>query len=231
MRDRSLPSQPANETTNPQQAQEALRQALSSLRAGPGTSTLSPEELAELARRAGYSSPGGMAELGRMMSLNAGTSGVGLGAAVPQHIFFLLGDMEYVLPTGAVQSVERIGDIAMVPNTAPWILGVVQVWGTILSVVDFRQFAGMPPQATTARSRLLVVTRREMTIGFVVDVVTEMRPIGDIVVGPVDSRSTPQWAVPYAQGSLQRGDHLATLLDPDHLLFSDKLQRYRADAG
>jgi purine-binding chemotaxis protein CheW len=157
--------------------------------------------------------------------------GLGAGApAVPQHIFFVLGDDECALPASAVQGVERISDITCVPNTAPWVLGVVQVWGAIVSVVDLRRFVGMPPVPPTPRTRLLVVTQRDMTIGFVVDAVTEMRPLGEVVVGPLDAR-TPAWAAPYAQGRIQLEGHTATLLIPERLLFGDKIHQYRADAS
>jgi purine-binding chemotaxis protein CheW len=160
-----------------------------------------------------------------------GLDGSLTGGAVPQHIFFLVGDAEFALPASSVQSVERLGEIAKVPNTAPWILGVVQVWGNIVSVVDFRQFVGLPAQPVTIRSRLLVVSHREMTIGFVIDAVTEMRPLGGVVPGPVDGRTTPGWATAFAQGSIQIEGHVVTLLDPDRLLFGDKIHRYRADVG
>ncbi len=70
-----------------------------------------------------------------------------------------------------------------------------------------------------------------MTIGFVVDAVTEMRPLGELPVGPVEARSTPAWAMPFAQGRIQVDGHAVTLLDPDRLLFSERVQQYRADLG
>jgi purine-binding chemotaxis protein CheW len=171
------------------------------------------------------SDPTRLAEVSRIAGLGIGQSA----SAAPQHIFFTLDDAACALPANTVQGVERLGDIAHVPNTAAWVLGVVQVWGAIVSVVDLRRFVGLPPQAISARSRLLVVTRRDMTIGLVVDNVTEMRPLGDIAVGPVDGRATPSWAMPYAQGLIQIEGRTVTLLDPDRLLFSDQIHHYRAD--
>lgn len=202
---------------------ETLRQAIERANAGGGA--VSPETLAELARRAGVADPARLAEVSRIAGL-----GIGQGAsAVPQHIFFLLDEAEYALPANAVQGVERLGEIARVPNIAPWVLGVVQVWGTIVSVVDLRRFAGLAPVAISARTRLLVVTRRDMTIGLVVDSVTEMRPLGDLAAGAVDGRLTPSWAMPYAQGLIQVEGHAVTLLDPDRLLFSEQMHQYRAE--
>jgi purine-binding chemotaxis protein CheW len=207
---------------DPQSSQDALRQAIERANAGGGA--VSSETLAELARRAGVSDPARLAEASRIAGL-----GIGQGATVmPQHIFFMLGEAECALPANAVEGVNAVSEIAHVPNIAPWVLGVVQVWGAIVSVVDFRRFVGLPAQAISSRSRLLVVTRREMKIGLVVDSVTEMRALGDIAVGPVDGRVTPGWAMPYAQGLIQIEGHVVTLLDPDRLLFSEQIHQYRA---
>ncbi len=109
-------SQPAGRADS-QQAREALRQTLSALGGG---GSLTPEGLAELVERAGLANPGRVAGL---MGLDSGAR------AVPQHIFFALGEDECALPAGTVQGVERMADVTRVPNTAGWVLGVVQVSG------------------------------------------------------------------------------------------------------
>lgn len=204
-----------------QQAQQALQQALSRMGLKDG---YSPEALTELARRAGFNSPAQVADLGRMMGMR-GESAAGM--PVPQHIFFRLDEWECALPTETVQGVERVGEMTAVPNTQPWVLGVMQVWGSIISVVDLRRFLGMPAQPATPRSRILVVTLRGMTIGFLVDAVTEMRPIGGVAADPTAS-GAPSWLAPYLGASLMLGQQWVGLLDPERLLFAEKMHRYRA---
>src|SRR5215470_4009773 len=166
----------ADQPPNSRRAQmgELLRRALQTLNTnGPAEGgAITPEALAELAQRAGLGSSSQIADLSRAMGVYSADGQ----PQVPQHILFLLGDIECALPSDAVQGVERITDVTPVPNTAPWVLGVVQVWGNIVSVVDLRHFFRLASQPITPRSRLLVVTRKEMTIGCLVDAVTEMRP-------------------------------------------------------
>lgn len=229
MRDpRDSQSDPVVRGGSARPSREALQQALQALRGGADGAPLSSEALTDLARRAGVTDSAQIAELGRMIGAQpVGTPG---GAPrQPQHVLFLLADGECALPAGAVQGVERLGEVAAVPNTAPWVLGVVQVWGTIISVVDLRRFFDLPPEPPTPRNRVLVVSQREMTIGFVVDAVTEMRSlVGATNVG-VDRGSVPGWALPYAQAALQVERRVVALLDPERLLFGDKVQHYRAD--
>lgn len=210
---------------------EALRQAMSALNAQGGGpvngSGLTAEMLTDLARRAGYNSPERIADLGRMMGLDTRTPGSET-AKVPQHIFFVLAGIECALPADAVQGVERITEITAVPNTHPWVLGVVQVWGAILSVVDLRILLGLAPQPITGRNRLLVVTQREMSIGFVAEAVTEMRPLGTAVSEQGIARA-PTWAQPYLSGTATVDGRLILVLDPERLLWNEQIHRYRAD--
>lgn len=219
--------QPAlGQTPNSRRAQmgELLRQALQTLNtSGPSQGgAITPEALAELAQRAGIGNTSQIADLSRAMGVYSDSA-----PQVPQHILFLLGDVECALPSDAVQGVERIADITPIPNTAPWVLGVVQVWGNIVSVVDLRHFFGFPPQPLTSRSRLLVVTRKDMAIGYIVDAVTEMRPLDDIAANSSAVSNLPDMARQFASVSIQVDGRAVILLDADRLLFSDSMQHYR----
>jgi purine-binding chemotaxis protein CheW len=211
---------------------DRLQQALRSLggdraRLAAGGS-LSPDALAELAQRAGLSTPEQVADLTRMMG--GAIPGGAPDPAVPQHIVFALGEVECALPAGSVQGVERISDLAPVPNTVSWVMGVVHLRGAIVSVVDLSDFFGLPARPLTPRSRLLVVTRDEMTIGCMVDAVTEMRPL-DEELARGQSAPMPAWAQPYARSALLVDGRAVIALDPERLLRADKMHRYRADFG
>lgn len=202
------------------QMNEMLQQALQALRAsGGGNSAMTPDALVELARRAGIPNPEQLNDLTRIIGANQATE------REPQLILFLVNNVECALPADAVQGIERITEITPVPNTAPWVLGVVQVWGSIISVVDLRAFFGMQPEQRTARNRLLVLTQKDMTIGFLVDFVTEMRPVGNITA--TNDPNIPSWIQPYAEGAFRLDDRSVVLLDSERLLFSETVHHYR----
>lgn len=202
------------------QMNEMLQQALQALRtSGTGNSAMTPDALVELARRAGIPNPEQLNDLTRMIGVDPAAE------RVPQLILFLLGTVECALPADAVQGIERITEITPIPNTAPWVLGVVQVWGSIVSVVDLRAFFGLTPEPLSTRNRLLVLTMKDMTIGFLVDFVTEMRPTDNTVA--MDDPTIPQWLQPYAEGSFHLEDRTVVMLDPERLLFSEAIHHYR----
>jgi purine-binding chemotaxis protein CheW len=150
-------------------------------------------------------------------------------AQQPQHLLFTVASMEFALPAEVVQGVERTLEITPVPNTAPWVAGIVQAWGGIVSVVDLQAFFGLQAQPLTPRSRLVVVTRGDLTVGLLVNSVVEMRSLGDGFANYLDLRATPEWAQPYALGAAQVGERAVTVLDPDKVVLSQKMRHYRSD--
>lgn len=220
---------PVEARPNPGMA-DTLQQALKSLAGATGSmaanGTLTPDALAAIARRAGLSDPAQIADLARMMGVAGGTA---TAEDVPQHIVFALGDVECAVSADVVQGVERITDIAAVPNTVPWVLGVIHLRGSILSVVDLARFLDLPSHPITQRSRLLVITQREMAIGMVVDAVTEMRDLRAELAQGSAGAGVPMWAAPYADQMITIDGRGVPVLNPERLLFAEKMHRYRAD--
>ncbi len=205
---------------------DLMRRTLAAINRGqaPG-GELTPETVEQIARSEGATDPEQIAALLRLMGLS---SDVGQAPGEPQHIVFDVGDVLCALPSQSVQNVERGFEITPLPNVAPWVLGITQLWGAIVSVVDFAAFVGKGFTSLTPRSRLLAVTVRDMHAGFLVDGVTEIRTMGsyirrDIITG------APEWARPFLDGIVQDGSRLIVALDPEKLLFSDRMQRYHAD--
>jgi purine-binding chemotaxis protein CheW len=209
---------------------EMLRQALSTMGGAGNPGGMTPEALMELARRAGISNPAQIAGLQNIMSMEGGARDATPKA--PQHIIFVLGDIECALPAEAVQGVERLGEVTSVPNTASWVMGITQAVGMIVSVVDLRAFLGVPSLGVTTQSRLMVVSRREMTIGFLVDAVMEMRPLGEVIGqgDPQMMRRAPDWVRPYIADTAQFDGRVIAMLDPDQLVFNEHIHRYRLGA-
>ena len=209
------------------QVSDLMRQALAAINQGqlPG-GALTAESVEQLARNLGATDPAQIAMLQRMMMLSP--AGATPASVAAQHIMFLLGDVECALPSEAVQGVERAFEVTPVPNVTPWVLGVTQMWGSIISVVDLRGFLGLPTLGVTPRTRLLAVVKREMTIGFVVDVVTEIRTMGEFIRADAVG-SAPAWIQPFAEGVAQVDGRMVVALDSEKLLYSDRMHRYRAD--
>jgi purine-binding chemotaxis protein CheW len=158
-----------------------------------------------------------------------------LKSSVPQvqgesYLVFSLAEREFAVKAELVQNVERLMELTPVPNVVPWVRGVMNLRGSIVSVVDLRLFLDLEHLPYTPRTRLLSLQYNEMVICFVVDGVSEMLPIPPtaIIHGNVRQANIPSWAVPYATGTALLPNRSLVLLDAAQLLFSDRVQRYSA---
>jgi purine-binding chemotaxis protein CheW len=144
-------------------------------------------------------------------------------------VFWLLG-LECALKAQYIQGVERLMDVTPVPNVAAWVRGVINLRGSIASVVDLRTFLDMEQLPYNPRTRLLSVQYNEMVICLIVDGVSDMVPIPDTAITSVSVRQTavPRWALPYAAGSALLDTRAIVLLDAARLLLSEKMQHYEA---
>ena len=218
-----LPPMPESQRA---QVFDLMRRTLAAINRGqaPG-GELTPEAVEQIARSEGATDPEQIAALLRLMGLS---SDAGQAPAEPQHIIFDMAGVPCALPSQAVQNVERGFEITPLPNVAPWVLGITQLWGSIVSVVDFAAFVGIGATNLTPRSRLLAVTVRDMQAGFLVDGVTEIRTMGAFIRRDAIG-AAPEWTRPFLDGVVQDGSRLIIALDPEKLLFSDRLQRYHAE--
>lgn len=144
-----------------------------------------------------------------------------------QYLVFSLLDCEIAIKAEYIDGVERLADVTPVPNVATWISGVINLRGSIASVVDLRAFLGMERLPFNPRTRLLSVRANEMVICIVVDSVSEMIPIPSTAINEnARQANIPQWLASYASGSALVGTRYIILLDAARLLFSDKMQHY-----
>lgn len=198
----------------PQVNAEMLQQALKAF--GGANGAASTEDLAALAQRVGLQMPGTMPK-----TSNVNTT---------QFVIMGMGGVEIALPAGKVTGVERLSDITPVPNTVNWVLGVANLRGAITSVVDLRQFCGLPRVEATSRSRVVVTSAGAMVIGFLVDSVNEIRVLPEeSLVRDTVRQASPPWLLPYVEALVQIAGRSILVLDAERLLYADALHQYRSD--
>src|SRR5579859_2558244 len=116
------------------------------------------------------------------------------------YLVFTLVERELALKAEHIQGVERLADMTPLPHVAPWVIGVINLRGSIASVVDLRAFLGVEVLPHNPRTRLLSVRFNEMVICLVVDSVSEMVSIPPAAI-ITDSRRVPlpQRLAPFAE--------------------------------
>ena len=92
-------------------------------------------------------------------------------------IEFRLSNEKYAIESVYIREVLLLKELAVVPCTPPYILGVINVRGQILSIIDLRVFFELPQEAVTRATKIIVLSSSEMELGIVADEVIGARSI------------------------------------------------------
>lgn len=101
-----------------------------------------------------------------------------------QVVTFFLGKEEFAIGLTDLQEIERVLTITPLPNVHPSILGVMNLRGKIVPVVDLRVKLGIPAGPLSKESRIMIVNLGEKLCGLAVDSVKEVLKIDETAVQP-----------------------------------------------
>ncbi len=96
------------------------------------------------------------------------------GSPVLEVVAFTLGNEEYALETRHVREVVRLADWTPLPGAPPFLLGVLNLRGDILAVLDLRSFFGIAGQGPAEGARVLVLGTARAEFGMLADAAREV---------------------------------------------------------
>ena len=102
-------------------------------------------------------------------------------AASLELLEFRLANECYALETRYVREVYPLKNLTPLPCTPPFVLGIVNVRGRILPVLDLKKFFELPEEGLTDLHRIILVQGHDLELGLLADVIAGVRTI------PVDS--------------------------------------------
>ncbi|WP_027397528.1 chemotaxis protein CheW [Anaerovibrio lipolyticus] len=94
-----------------------------------------------------------------------------------QVVAFKLRNEEYGFSILNVQEIKGLTDITRVPFAPEFIKGVINLRGSVLPVIDLKRRLGLEDTPYTANTRIVIVQLDEVSVGMLVDAVTEVRTI------------------------------------------------------
>ena len=136
-----------------------------------------------------------------------------------QLVVFKLDLQRYALHLPVVERIVPLVEITPLPQAPPIVLGVINVQGRVIPVVDIRQRFRLPERASLLSDRLVLARSADRTLALLVDA----------VIGVVDC-SQSAWAVPdqihpgleYLQAVVTLDDGLILIHDIDTFLSSSE---------
>lgn len=144
--------------------------------------------------------------------------------AIPEEearlCFFTIGEDTYTLPVEMLTEIIIPQKIFPVPTTPPQVLGVINLRGNIVPIVDIRHVLDLPK--TTHPTQTAIVRHGQMVVGLMVDSVTEVAsvPVSSLLAVPPEIGGSGHAAGRHRffKAVVQRELGAAALLDMDRLL-------------
>lgn len=146
-----------------------------------------------------------------------------------KHVVFSMDGLAYAVPMTHVLEIQRAPGVTTIPHTPPWVLGVTNLRGEIVSVVDLRLFLGLERREQAELERLIVLRslQDDMHVGVLVDRVLGIRQWTASAVSQPTAEFVDS-AAEYTHGVVEQGNDLVSVLDCERLLSADALRQFEA---
>jgi purine-binding chemotaxis protein CheW len=129
-----------------------------------------------------------------------------------RHLIFSLGAEEYAAPILKVKEVIEVPDITPMPHTPKYYLGIMNLRGMVISIIDLRlKIKGMP-QEFGKRSAVIILDFGTFCFGIAVKSVNRVIPIEDEEIKERPAMETLE-NLEYIQGVVYRDKKPILILD------------------
>lgn len=140
---------------------------------------------------------------------------------VLQWVTFKLDSETYGINVMQVQEVLRYSEIAPVPGAPEYVIGIINLRGNVVTVIDTRSRFGLSSAEITDNTRVVIIESEKQVIGILVDSVTEVVYLKNSEIDLAPNVGNEESAK-YIQGVSNRDDNLLILVDLNRLLSDDE---------
>ena len=148
-------------------------------------------------------------------------STVGGDDEVLQWVTYRLGDETYGINVMQVQEVLRHTEIAPVPGAPEYVIGIINLRGNVVTVIDTRARFGLPEGEITDNTRIVIIEAEKQVIGILVDSVAEVVYLKASEIDEAPNVGNDDSAR-FIQGVSNREGELLILVDLNQLLSDDE---------
>ncbi|WP_267239318.1 chemotaxis protein CheW [Paludibaculum fermentans] len=139
---------------------------------------------------------------------------------------FKLGNELFAIDVAQVREVLEVCQVTKVPTAPAYMRGVVNVRGQATPVVDMRLRFGLPPQADTVHTRIIVMelelAGQPAVLGGIADSVHEVIELDGSNTVPAP-RIAMQWRSEFIRGMGKRGEDFIIILDVNAVFSCEQL--------
>lgn len=134
-----------------------------------------------------------------------------------QYVIFSLAAEQYGVAATVVREIICLPPITRVPHLPNFFMGVINLRGTILPVLDLKLKFGMPTDAYHAKTCVIIIELKDKLIGMIVDAVID---VVDFLPEEIDTAHAfgSEINAEYIAGLAKLADKLVILLDAAQIL-------------
>lgn len=140
---------------------------------------------------------------------------------------FRLADLPLVSPLDHVREVLPAPALTPVPGTQPWVKGVANVRGNLITIIDLSEYFGKPPVHLDDNTRLMVINAPGLSAGLLVNEVLGLRHFDEEIerqeVTPIDDP-----AMAHIKGGFLRDNVVWNVFDMRSLAETDGFRHVAA---
>lgn len=132
-------------------------------------------------------------------------------------VCFMLGSQHLMVQVGDISEILPVPQTTPLPGVQRWAKGIANVRGRLIPIVDLGEFLGNNRKTQGNASRILVVGRKDLSVGLVVDEVQGMMQFSNNSFSEELPAALPDSLHPYTQGCYSQD---AYLQDKKYVVFS-----------
>lgn len=147
-----------------------------------------------------------------------------------RYLEFDLGKEAYAVPLLSIKEVITVPETTPLPNSPSYFLGIMNLRGQIISVLDLRKKLKITPKEEGLEESVVIVDFDGVSIGLIVDSINRVISfsVNDLIEVPeIQSQVNGQ----YINGVYKGADHLTVILDLEEILNIDEIKRMSNSAA
>ncbi|WP_372873854.1 chemotaxis protein CheW [Pseudomonas sp.] len=138
-----------------------------------------------------------------------------------QWVTFRLDNETYGINVMQVQEVLRHTEIAPVPGAPSYVLGIINLRGNVVTVIDTRQRFGLDSAAVTDNTRIVIIEADKQVVGIMVDSVAEVVYLRQSEVETAPNVGNDESAK-FIQGVCNKNGELLILVELDKMMSEEE---------
>ncbi len=142
-----------------------------------------------------------------------------------KFLTFNIAEQEYGIKLNHVTEIIGIQKITDLPDLPEFVKGVINLRGKVIPVADVRLRFGMSERDYDERTCIVVVNINEVSVGLVVDTVSEVMNIPEANIEPPPKVNKKLNGNRFVLGLGKVEDDVKILLDTQKLLFEEELEQ------